>query len=684
MYKLRFYQQAASDAAVAFFRSPTKKNAIEVLPTGCHAKGSKILMYDGSIKNVEDIKVGDELIGDDCKKRTVLELHRGIDKLYEISPIKGEPFIVNGGHILSLHKTNEGKTFPSCTSRIDEISVEEYIKASKNYKHLHKLRKPYFVDFGNEKKSVIEPYFLGIYIGDGCSINNEIGITTQRQEIEEYLYSFAEKYNMKIRKSIKPNNLASSYYFSNIKVSRTNPNPIIVFLDELELTGATSAFKFIPLQYKTASRKDRLELLAGLLDTDSYCSENKNEYEYCTKSEQLADDIIFLCRSLGFYCSTKKRKVVNDDVYYRLLITGELDVIPTKVLIRKGKPRIQKKSVLVTGFSVKYLGRGNYYGFTIDGNHLYCDSQFFIHHNSGKSLVIADIANRLDGHTLIFQPSKEILEQNFAKLCSYGVLDCSIYSASFNSKRISRITFATIGSVKNNPGLFSHFQYIIIDEAHLVNPQQGMYKDFLDALTCKVLGLTATPYRLSAYRDMGCILKFITRTRPRIFSDVIYYVQTSTLSEQGFLSKLDYYSLNPTGWNDENLKKNSTGLDYTDKSVVREYERINFYDYLVSIVQRLLNPRSGSKRKGILVFTRFIKEAENLTYSIPGCAIVSGETPKSEREKILADFRAGKIKVVANVGILTTGFDYPELDTIVMARPTMSLGLWYQIVGRAI
>ena len=79
---------------------------------------------------------------------------------------------------------------------------------------------------------------------------------------------------------------------------------------------------------------------------------------------------------------------------------------------------------------------------------------------SGKSLIIADIASRLDGHTLVFQPSKEIVEQNFKKLCSYGILDCSIYSASFNSKEISRITFATIGSVKSHPELFAHFKTI--------------------------------------------------------------------------------------------------------------------------------------------------------------------------------------------------------------------------------
>lgn len=304
---------------------------------------------------------------------------------------------------------------------------------------------------------------------------------------------------------------------------------------------------------------------------------------------------------------------------------------------------------------------------------------------SGKSLIIADIAARLDGHTLVFQPSKEILEQNFKKLCSYGILDCSIYSASFNSKEISRITFATIGSVKNHPELFTCFKNIIVDECHLVNPKEGMYKDFFDAVRCKVLGLTATPYRLSSSREFGSMLKFITRTKPRVFSEVIYHVQVSTLLDMGYLARLNYYPMDPLGWNELNLKVNKTGADYTDKSVQREYERVDFYSWLVSIVNRLLNNRkTGIKRKGILVFTRFLKEAERLTCSIPDCAIVSGDTPKKEREHILEAFKAGEIPVVANVGVLTTGFDYQELDTVVMARPTMSLAMWYQIVGRAI
>ena len=98
---------------------------------------------------------------------------------------------------------------------------------------------------------------------------------------------------------------------------------------------------------------------------------------------------------------------------------------------------------------------------------------------SGKSLIIADIAARLDGHTLVFQPSKEILNRISRNSVHTVFFDCSIYSSSFNSKEISRITFATIGSVKNHPELFTHFKNIIVDECHLVNPKEGMYKDFL-------------------------------------------------------------------------------------------------------------------------------------------------------------------------------------------------------------
>jgi len=298
---------------------------------------------------------------------------------------------------------------------------------------------------------------------------------------------------------------------------------------------------------------------------------------------------------------------------------------------------------------------------------------------SGKSLVIAAIAKGLDAPVLIFQPSKEILEQNFNKLASYGILDCSIYSASFNSKKISRITFATIGSIKNNAELFEHFKYIIIDECHFVNAKKGMYKAFLDQVPCKVLGLTATPYRLSTDGFGGSILKFLTRTRPRVFADLIYHSQISELLEAGHLAKLEYYNIDAVDVSE--LKINSTGADFTDESVKSYYEKIQFDKKLTEVVERLIN----AGRNEILVFTRFIDEAEQLVSRLNVRAeIVTGKTKKKDRERILNEFKTGQIKVIANVGVLTTGFDYPELSTIVLARPTRSLALYYQMVGRAI
>ena len=311
----------------------------------------------------------------------------------------------------------------------------------------------------------------------------------------------------------------------------------------------------------------------------------------------------------------------------------------------------------------------------------------------GKSLVIADIAYRLKSDVLVFNPSKEITQQNYAKMKSYGV-ECSMYSASVGEKVISKITFATIGSVKNYPELFSHFKYVIVDECHYVNSKKGMYKDFIKALNCKVLGLTATPYRLETDVDMDwktrkfksatSYLKMLTDYKKPIFSDIIYNIDAGTLLHKGFLSKLKYYNLPPKGWNEEGLFKNTTGSDYTDSSVRLMQKKVDFDRYLVSIVRRLLNPKDGKKRNGILVFTRFVKEAKALSENVEGGSYISGDMTKANRERILKEFEDGKIKVLANAGVLIVGYDRPDLDTVVLASPTLSLARYYQEIGRAI
>lgn len=300
---------------------------------------------------------------------------------------------------------------------------------------------------------------------------------------------------------------------------------------------------------------------------------------------------------------------------------------------------------------------------------------------SGKSIVIANIIRELGAPTLVFQPNKEILEQNHAKLCSYGYR-AGIYSASAGTKKLGDITFATVGSVVKKPHLLERFQYVLVDECHSVNAKGGMYEEVITTMGVRVLGLTATPYRLGRETDekgmTRSVLKFLTRTRPRVFEDVVYYVQNGDLFARGYLAKLVYHSVKVI--NRGALQRNSTGADYTDESVREQYRISGFDRKLVQVVNRLFE----IGRRNVLVFTRFVEEARSVAAQVPGAAVVTAETPTAERDRIINGFRSGRIRCVCNVGILTTGFDYPELEAVVMARPTMSLALWYQIVGRGI
>ncbi len=293
---------------------------------------------------------------------------------------------------------------------------------------------------------------------------------------------------------------------------------------------------------------------------------------------------------------------------------------------------------------------------------------------SGKSVVIANTALALDGKTVVFQPTKEILAQNFKKFLSYGYR-AGIYSASAGMKYLDKVTFATIGSVAKKHHLFRDFQNIIIDECHLVNAEEGMYHDFIGSIDhAKVLGLTATPYRLSTASG-GAELKFITRTHPKIFSKVLYYVQNDVLFDAGYLAPLEYYNFKVI--DRTMLQMNSSGTDFTDASVKNYYRMIKMSDRIIEYGNRILK-----KRDNLLIFCSLLEEAREVVAGIPGAVIISGKTEQTMRDRILKQFTSGTIRCVVNVGVLTTGFDFPELEAVLNARPTMSLALYYQIIGR--
>lgn len=301
---------------------------------------------------------------------------------------------------------------------------------------------------------------------------------------------------------------------------------------------------------------------------------------------------------------------------------------------------------------------------------------------AGKSIYVAHIADELGEDVLVLQPSKELLEQNYKKFKMYGG-NASIYSASFQSKEIGAVTFAMIKSIKNYED-FAHIKYVIIDECHRVPPKKNSeYVKFLNTIPkAKVLGLTATAFRLKNYRDPWSGAPFskinlLPREKPKFFNDFLHITQIHELYEQGFLSPIVYAEM---VWDNGQLKVNSTGADYTEDSVDRAIKQQMVIERIPSLVLKALS----KGRKHCLVFVKDIEQANELSRTVPKSASVSSETKPKDREKLLDDFKSGKIKVMFNVGVLTEGFDFPELDTIVIARPTMSLSLYMQMIGRGI
>jgi len=217
--QLRPYQ-AEAKAAVYNSWALGHSNVLAVLPTGagkCLGKGTPVLMFDGSIKNVEAVVEGDLLMGPDSKPRRVLSICTGVEQLYEVSPVKGDPYIVNESHVLSLKQTGlKSKPKYPCQEgkgTIVNIGVREYLDSSNSFKHTHKGWRSGVQWVGSELDSVLPPYLLGLWLGDGNS--RTPSITTEDAEVVDYLRKYASDGGLDFRREVLPDNSASTYHITN-------------------------------------------------------------------------------------------------------------------------------------------------------------------------------------------------------------------------------------------------------------------------------------------------------------------------------------------------------------------------------------------------------------------------------------------------------------------------------------
>ena len=369
--KLTDEQQAAVKSALS--------EKVSILTGGpgvgkCLGKGTPVLMYDGSIKAVEDIVMGDLLMGPDSKPRTVLGTNIGYGEMYRIDPVKGDSWICNDVHVLTLVRSGTGE--------IRDIPLNEFLALSKGAKWRQKGKLfRVGVEFPEQETSM-SPYLIGLWLGDGTRAFPQI--TTGSKRVRDYLIEkVASVHNRTPR--IQKGSGCWEISLTRKPGTYNSVRESNVFTDAFcECMTNDKEVKLIPSQYLINSRKNRLDLLAGLMDSDGYV--HKGGCEIITKWKRLSDDILYLARSLGFAAYVAE-KVVNDTVYWRVTISGDLSVVPT--IRRKASPRKQIKNVLRTGFKVTPIGEDTYYGFTLDGDGRFLLGDFTVTHNTFtmKSLV---------------------------------------------------------------------------------------------------------------------------------------------------------------------------------------------------------------------------------------------------------------------------------------------------------
>ncbi|MFC2487123.1 MAG: putative quorum-sensing-regulated virulence factor [Alloprevotella sp.] len=303
----------------------------------------------------------------------------------------------------------------------------------------------------------------------------------------------------------------------------------------------------------------------------------------------------------------------------------------------------------------------------------------------GKSILTAFVAKHTNDRLIVLQPSKELLEQNYKKyltLCG-GFANAGIYSASFGRREIEQVTYATIGSIKKLGAKFKEmgFTKILIDEAHLYPREaDSMLGTFLkESGITHVLGITATPVKLQTNRDLNgnTFSKLVMLTsrskKGNFYKDIIHVGQVKEMCELGFWSPLAYEA---AGFDDSLLVFNTSKSEYTEASVQQAYDANGGTQAIIDALD------NHHERQHILAFVPSVSDAISLSGRYPNSAVIYGDMDKGERAETIERFKAGEIRVIFNVRVLSTGFDYTGIDCIILGLSTASIALYYQIIGR--
>jgi superfamily II DNA or RNA helicase len=696
------YQIPAVDAVCEHLTKHA--STLLVMATGlgkCLARGTKVLMFDGIVKCVEDIDVGDLLMGPDSLPREVTTTASGRDQMFKITPKKGEPYTVNSDHILCLKlTTNAGRKRRSSIynyGEIVDIPLTDYLSMSKTFKHVAKGFRV-GVEFPEREQS-IPPYWLGLWLGDGTSRSSDISNTDP--EIENYLKNFAQIHGLTFRKR----HYKGKCPLYNTSGKKGQRSPLITKLRALGVLNN----KHVPWIYKCNSRERRLFLLAGLIDSDG-CLIPGGGFEITVKQQVFAEDIAYLARSLGFaaYMKLKKARCQTgvEGTYFRVQISGDCSVIPTLIARKKSPIRRQKKNVLVHGIKTKYAGYGEYFGFTLDGDGRFLLGDFTVTHNT---VVAAEVIKRTVEATgkmcLFLAHRSELIWQAKGAIEAHTGFECGIEMASERVERslfakhkvvISTVQTQIAGRPMKRMQQFrpEDFALVIIDESHraAADSYVEIIAYYRQNPRLRVLGITATPQRADK-ESLGKVFE------SRAYNyGILNGVRDGWLVDvtQQFIKvdSLDWSECRTTA-GDLNAgdvakvvekKENIAGICHPSLEVIFGLEPGTLTTKPLADWPAFLKSLGKVPRRTI-VFTATVKQAEECCHifntAFPGLAEwVCGETDKDKRKNLLERFKNGRTPVCVNVSVLSEGYDNQWVEVIVMGKATKSLTAYTQWCGR--
>ena len=337
----------------------------------CLGRATVVMLHDGSVKPVEEVEEGDLLMGPDSEPRRVLSVSNGIGPLFRIVPVKGDSWVCNDAHVLTLAGSNRH------LGEVRDVALRDFLSEMEHKPRIDSDWKLWRTGVRFEHREVpVEPYLVGLWLGDGT--RGEAQITNCEPEIISFCQEAAGRYGHEcvVRRDDRNNTFNIRFRMGERgQAGRHTPSVLRRFFQGCELSG----IKVVPRDYLVNDDQTRLELLAGLLDTDGYYA--GGSYEWATVYPPLCEQILFLARSLGF-AAYASDKVVGGTNYKRVCISGDLSRIPNRVARRKAPMRQQVKRVTVTGFSVEYIGKGEFFGFTLDGDGRFLLGDFTVTHNT--------------------------------------------------------------------------------------------------------------------------------------------------------------------------------------------------------------------------------------------------------------------------------------------------------------